>query len=77
MTISDLEANYDPSVNPELVYGKKSGAQIVHEFLQCWDTQMLDGVISLAEFVDYYKDVSPTIISDDVWENMVRNTWRC
>lgn len=62
--------------NPEYQSGKKSAGQIVGEFLGVWETQARDAVISLAEFVDYYTDVSPTIISDDVFENMLRNTWR-
>jgi hypothetical protein len=77
VTIDDLENNYDVSPNPEYVMGTKSGAQIMAEFLQAWDTQARDGIISLAEFMDYYMDVSPCIISDKVFENMVRNTWKC
>ena len=33
------------------------------------------GVINLAEFLDFYKDVSPAIMADNVFENMVKNTW--
>jgi Ca2+-binding EF-hand superfamily protein len=34
-----------------------------------------NGKITLAQFVDYYSDVSPAIDSDDYFELMVRNTW--
>ena len=34
-----------------------------------------DQVISLAEFVDFYRDVSPTITKDEFFENMIKNTW--
>ena len=47
------------------------------EFLQSFDTAARDGIITLAEFMDYYMDVSPTIKGDNVFENMVRNTWKC
>jgi hypothetical protein len=77
VTIEDLENNYDISPNPEYVMGTKSGTQLMTEFLMAWDTQARDGIISKAEFIDYYKDVSPCITSDKVFENMVRNTWRC
>jgi len=77
VSIEDLENNYDVQPNPEYVMGAKSGTQIMTEFLQSWDTQARDGIITLAEFVDYYMDVSPCIKSDQVFENMVRNTWRC
>jgi len=47
----------------------------VEEFKSAWDTIETDGVISLAEFCDYYKDVSPGVGSDAAFANMVRNTW--
>jgi hypothetical protein len=33
----------------------------MHEFLSVWETAARDGVINLAEFLDFYKDVSPAI----------------
>ena len=54
MTIEDLENNYDVQPNPEYVMGTKSGTQIMAEFLQAWDTQARDGIVTLAEFIDYY-----------------------
>ena len=77
VTISDLEANYDCVVNPQYQDGSKSATQLLDEFKQVWDTSKLDAVVSLAEFLDYYKDVSPGIMSDDTFENMLRNTWNC
>lgn len=47
----------------------------MQEFLCVWETSARDGVINLAEFLDFYKDVSPCIMADNVFENMVRNTW--
>ena len=75
-TLEDLASKYDSCVNPEVVYMVKSQQQVLDEFLASWDSQSRDAEISLAEFVDYYKDVSPTIQGDRVFENMVRNTWR-
>ena len=75
VTIADLKANYDCSPNPQFQSGLKTCAQLCNEFINCWDTAALDGVISEAEFIDYYRDVSPSIISDSVFENMVKNTW--
>lgn len=75
VTIQALMDGYDVSPNPEFVYKTKSGEQIKKEFLQAWDTVATDGVVSLNEFIDYYMDVSPTIVSDDVFESMVKNTW--
>lgn len=77
VTIADLEAAYNYIPNPEYQFGQKSGAQLVQEFLSVWETAARDGVINLAEFLDFYKDVSPSIMGDNVFENMVRNTWNC
>jgi len=76
VTIQDLIDGYDVSPNPEFVFKTKSEEQIKKEFMQAWDTVATDGVVSLNEFIDYYMDVSPTIISDDVFDSMVKNTWR-
>ena len=75
VTIADLQAGYNFIPNPEYQFGQKSGTQLVQEFLTVWETSARDGVINLAEFLDFYKDVSPSIMADNVFENMVRNTW--
>ena len=75
VTITDLENNYDCTPNPQYQDGSKSATQLLAEFKLVWDTNKLDAVVSLAEFLDYYKDVSPGILSDDTFENMLRNTW--
>jgi len=75
VTIEDLEAAYDSSVNPEFVFGHKTKEQLLAEFMSVWDTHHRTGVINLAEFIDFYMDVSPTVKSDAVFENMVRHTW--
>ena len=76
VTIAALMNGYDVSPNPEFVFKTKTADQIKQEFLQAWDTAATDGVVSMAEFIDFYMDVSPTINSDDVFDSMVRNTWR-
>lgn len=75
VTIADLEDNYDCTVNPEYVRGIKTAEHLKEEFRACWDTVARDYVVPLGEFLDFYKDVSPSIISDEVFENMVKNTW--
>jgi len=47
------------------------------EFHQVWDTVDRQQAVSLAEFMDFYKDVSPCVTKDEYFENMVRNTWNC
>jgi hypothetical protein len=48
----------------------------LEEFLSQWDTLKKDGRVNLAEFEDYYKDVSASIDDDDYFELMIRNAWQ-
>lgn len=75
VTLACLEDNYCVLPNPEYASGQKSESQLKAEFIEAWGRCERDCVISMAEFIDYYKDVSPSIISDDVFENMMKNTW--
>ena len=77
VTISDLEDNYDVSPNPQLQSGEKTSQAIYEEFRCVWDTVARDAVISLSEFIDYYKDISPCITGDEIFQNLVKNTWNC
>jgi len=69
--------NYDVTPNPQFQNGTKSQSLLTNEFMMCWDSSDIDCVVSEAEFMDYYMDVSPSIISDDVFANMVKHTWNC
>lgn len=64
VTLECLECSYSVLPNPEYVSGQKSEAQLKAEFVEVWGVTEKQAVISLAEFIDYYKDVSPSIISD-------------
>ena len=41
-----------------------------------WDTQEKDGIITLDEFIEYYKDVSASIDKDEYFETMMKNAWK-
>ena len=75
MNIDDLRDSYDVSYHPQFKNGQLSKDAILTEFLAQWDTINKDGKISLAEFEDYYKDVSASIDDDDYFELMIRNAW--
>lgn len=75
MTVDDLKVNYDVSFHPNFKNGSMSKDQILTEFLSQWDTIKRDSIVSLAEFEDYYKDVSASIDDDDYFELMMRNAW--
>jgi len=40
-----------------------------------WDTQEVDGIITPEEFIEYFKDVSASIDSDEYFEVMIKRAW--
>uniref|UniRef100_A0A7S3PJB3 EF-hand domain-containing protein n=1 Tax=Aplanochytrium stocchinoi TaxID=215587 RepID=A0A7S3PJB3_9STRA len=75
VTIEDLEMTYDPSHIPEVKSGKLTKAEGLREFLSQFDTIDKDGIVTQEEFVEYYKNVSASIDTDDYFELMLRNAW--
>jgi hypothetical protein len=66
---------YDPSFHPDVKAGRKTADQVLCDFMSQWDTIKKDGIVSLEEFMEYYKDVSASIDRDDEFELMIRNAW--
>lgn len=75
VTVEDLEMIYDPSFHPEVRSGNLTKAQALREFLSQFDTIDKDGIVTEEEFIEYYKNVSASIDSDDYFELMMRNAW--
>jgi Ca2+-binding EF-hand superfamily protein len=76
ITIEELESKYDVSANPGVKAGKITRRQAMEEFMSQWDRTNKDGLVTLEEFEDYYKDISASIDGDDYFELMIRNAWR-
>ena len=66
----------DFSKDPEVAAGKKTAAMAAKEFMKQWDRHESDGLVTLDEFEDYYKEISAAIDGDDYFELMIRNAWR-
>jgi len=75
VTLSDLVTVYNTRFDPEVISGSKTHEQAVAEFMSQWDTIDKDGVVTLEEFQEYYKDVSASVDDDDYFELMMRNAW--
>lgn len=73
VTIADIEAAYDTSKHPDS--GKKTNEEILRDFMSVWETHKKDGIVTIEEFEDYYKDISASIDGDDYFELMIRNAW--
>lgn len=76
VTIEDLAMKYDTSMHPEVKAGAMTEEEALKEFLSQWDTIEKDGIVTKDEFLEYYKDVSASIDTDDYFELMIRNAWK-
>ena len=75
VTIDDIMEAYDPTYHPDFQSGRKSKEEVLREFMTVWETHKRDGIVTMEEFEDYYKDISASIDSDDYFELMIRNAW--
>lgn len=76
VTLDELAKIYDTSKHPEVIKGEKTPEEVVKEFASMWDDSTApDGIVTMDEFLNYYKDVSASIDSDEYFELMMRNAW--
>jgi Ca2+-binding EF-hand superfamily protein len=75
VTIEDVLQAYDCSYHPDFLSGKKTERQVIEDFMSVWETYKKDGIVTVEEFEDYYKDISCSIDNDDYFDLMIRNAW--
>lgn len=73
--IDDLALAYDTSKHPLVKAGDMTPEQALTEFLGSFEGAERDGVVTEAEFHEYYRGVSANIPLDDYFELMMRNAW--
>ena len=66
--LDDIAKAYDPNGNPDVVQGVKSDQDVYMEFMNLWDTQVKDGVVSFDEFCGYHEAISCLVESDETFE---------
>eukprot|EP00831_Metopus_contortus_P080860 TRINITY_DN836_c0_g1_i1.p1 TRINITY_DN836_c0_g1~~TRINITY_DN836_c0_g1_i1.p1 ORF type:complete len:164 (+),score=52.25 TRINITY_DN836_c0_g1_i1:27-518(+) len=76
VSLEDIAQLYKVESHPKFISGQKTKKEILEEFLGQWDTIKKDGIVTIEEFEDYYKDVSASIDRDDYFELMIRNAWK-
>lgn len=74
--LDDIAKLYDVSRHPDVTQGKMDPKAAYMEFMKLWDTQVADGIVTFDEFLDYYKDVSASIDSDEYFGVMMANAWK-
>ncbi len=75
VTLHDLEVKYCADRQPEVLGGLLTPEQVLHGFLSGWDTHHKNGIISYAEFQDYYHGVSATVQDDRDFLSIVGTAW--
>jgi len=75
VTLEDIETTYNVEFHPKFKSGEMSKKDILTDFMKQWDTIKKDGIVTLEEFEDYYKDVSASIDDDNYFELSIRNAW--
>ena len=56
-------------------HNTKTYIQAFAKFMKQWETDKVDGIVTLDEFIEYYRNVSPSIDRDEYFELMMRNAW--
>lgn len=74
--LDDISKIYDATQHPDVLDGKKTAEEILLEFMDKWDTQEKDGIVTIEEFYDYYRDVSASIDTDEYFEAMMKSAWK-
>ena len=76
VTIRDMESKYVAERHPDVLRGHLTARQVLTGFLSIWDTYDHDGVVTFAEFCDYYHGISASVDSDEVFEAVILSSWR-
>ena len=76
MTLDDIAKLYNVLSHPEVASGAKSEHDVYMEFMSLWDTQVKDGVVTLDEFMQYYRDISASCDSDEEFCAIMDAAWK-
>ncbi|GBG26150.1 60S ribosomal protein L30 [Hondaea fermentalgiana] len=76
VTLDDIELAFAPSQHPLVRSGQQTAAQALRDFLRRWDHLEDDTEVTLAEFLEYHKNLSATISDDQEFVALVRGLWR-
>merc|ERR1711862_921376 len=75
VTVADVTSTWNPGCYPEVQRGTMLVSEARQDFLVQWDIDSADGLVPYEVFLDYYKDVSMAVESDDVFVEVVRHAW--
>ena len=75
VSIEDVQAVHNPKTSELVRMGKTTANQIFANLLRSYDDDG-DGLITRDEFIDYYREISPSIDTDEYFGEMMRSAWK-
>ncbi|KAG6576349.1 Calcyphosin-like protein [Phytophthora cinnamomi] len=74
---SDVVEEFDASAHPDVMAGRRGVDHVCREFLETFDIDggAQDGKVTWEQWRGYYHNVSASIASDKLFEEMVCNVW--
>ena len=73
---ADLQGVYDCSMHPKVQNGEMTADEVFTQFLGQFGDKNGDGMITKAEWNDYYAAVSSNIDNDDHFNDLIRAAWK-
>jgi Ca2+-binding EF-hand superfamily protein len=75
VSIQDVQAIHNPKSSELVRMGKTTANAIFANLLRSYDEDG-DGLITRDEFIDYYREISPSIDNDEYFATMMKNAWK-
>ena len=75
VTLDDIAKLYDVASLPDVQQGRPL-EDAYKQFMAMWDTQTADGVVTFAEFLEYFHGVSACVESDELFAAMMKSAWK-
>lgn len=76
ISIAEIYAKFTAADHPEVKNGTFTADQLLRGFLTTWDATHKAGLVSFGEFMDYYQGISAFVDSDDMFEAILRSSWK-
>ena len=85
--VDEVKQQYNANKDPQVQAGKRSVDEVMAEFLQTFEAHRAlassndpasvqgDGKVTLAEFIDYYSNISASIDNDEYFQLMITQAW--
>jgi hypothetical protein len=79
--LTDIKVRFNPNKHPEVLLGKKGEDDVAYDFLDTFEAHFSqsggkdDRLVSLEQWLQYFKIVGANIDNDDYFELMVHNSF--